>query len=104
MTEISCRDDDPRIAGHRRACNFAQPFGRHRIVGELARQQQTEPRGKTVMAQHYQIEKAAEHFLARRRRSASRRSVSHSLPSSAGMPRCREAAIFGAAKLISFMA
>ena len=42
MTEISCRDDDPRIAGHRRACNFAQPFSRHRIVGELARQRKIE--------------------------------------------------------------
>jgi len=45
--------DDPRIAGHSRARNFAQPFGRHRILGKLVRQQQSEPRGETVMAQHY---------------------------------------------------
>jgi hypothetical protein len=55
------------IAGHRGARNFAQPLGRHRILGELARQQQTEPRGKTVMTQHRQIEKTAKHLLARRR-------------------------------------
>jgi hypothetical protein len=55
------------------------------------------------MTQHHEVEKAAEHLLAHRRRSASRRSVCHSLPSSAaGVPRCREAAISGAAKLRSW--
>jgi hypothetical protein len=29
--------DDPRIAGHRRACNLVQLFGPHRTLGELAR-------------------------------------------------------------------
>jgi hypothetical protein len=31
------RGDDRRIAGHRCARNFAQPFSRHRTLGELAR-------------------------------------------------------------------
>jgi hypothetical protein len=56
----------PGIAGRRCAQNFAKLFGRHRILGELERQQQTERRGKTVMTQHHQIEKTAEHLLARR--------------------------------------
>ena len=98
------RGDDRRILGHRGAREFAEPVRRQRRLGELAREQRAERRVEAVMTQHRQIEKAAQHRLARRRApgfGAQRRPQLGFRPPVCLGPRCGDS---GAAKLISFMA